>query len=45
MREGLREVANLALECRIVFLRQQADIVGKADESVEQQARILDAPA
>ena len=41
MREGLREVADLAAEARVVLLREQADVVGEAGEPVEQLVRLV----
>jgi hypothetical protein len=40
MRESLREIAELAAAARMVFLRQQTEIVGVAEEALEQRADI-----
>ena len=44
MRERLREIAQLTLRTRIVFLGQQADIVTKPDQPFEQRARLAAPP-
>src|SRR3954467_11871943 len=44
VREGLREVAQLAAAARVGFLGEQADVVGEAAQALEQLAR-LGAPA
>jgi hypothetical protein len=38
MGEGLREVAELALGVRIVFLGEQPDIVAEGEQSLEERA-------
>jgi hypothetical protein len=38
VREGLREVAQLTFAARIVFLREQTDVVAQADEAFEDGA-------
>ena len=43
MRERLRKVPELASEPRIVFLRQEADIVAQRHEPLEQLPRLGDA--
>src|ERR1700731_4495062 len=44
VREGLREVPELASEAWIVFLRQKADIVAQGQQALEQFAGLADAP-
>lgn len=36
MKESLRHVADLAIGMRVVLLRQQTDVVGQADQPLEQ---------
>jgi len=40
MRERLREIAQLTFRARVVFLRQQADIVAKPDQPLEQRTSL-----
>ena len=40
VREGLREIADLALAARVVFLGEQPDIVGEREQPLEQALRI-----
>ena len=40
LREGLREIADLAAGARVVFLRQQSDIVAQLEEALEHGPRI-----
>jgi hypothetical protein len=40
MREGLREITNLAAGARVAFLRQQSDIVMQLEEVLEHGPRI-----
>ncbi len=42
MREGLRKIADQALELRIVFLAQQADIVAKPDQPPKQPLGLVE---
>src|SRR4051812_6953198 len=42
MREGLRHIAELPLPDRVVFLREQADIIADRDEALEQSPGLLD---
>ncbi len=44
VREGLREVPELASEAWIVFLGQKADIVAQGQQALEQLASLADAP-
>lgn len=41
MREGLWKIADQALRSRIVFLGQQADIVGQSQQAPEQRRRVI----
>src|SRR5215510_5841412 len=36
VRKGLREIADLALEMRVVFLAEQAQIIAQRDQAAEQ---------
>ena len=38
VREGLREVAQHALAHRVVFLRQQVDVVAQREQALEERA-------
>ena len=40
--QGLREIARLTPRRRIVFLRQQSDIIGDGCDALEQFARLVD---
>src|SRR5437868_2214304 len=40
MRERLREIAHLPAGSRIVFLRQQSEIVAQIEEPLEQRPRV-----
>ena len=42
MRERLREIAQLTLRARVVFLRQQAEIIRNPDDPIEQRLRLGD---
>ena len=39
MRECLREIAKLPLRHRVVFFRQQANIIAQREQTLEQGAR------
>ena len=41
MAEGLGEVADHAVVPRVVLLRQQADVVGQADQALEQRSGVV----
>src|SRR5689334_18947579 len=41
VRERLREVPELPLRLRVVLLGQQADVVRKADQAVEERMRLV----
>src|SRR5262245_60420720 len=41
VREGLREVSRQAPLARIVFFCKQADVVGEAEQALEQRARFV----
>jgi hypothetical protein len=41
MREGLREIADQALERGIVFFAQEADFVGQPNQPPEQRLRLV----
>src|SRR5579864_2021167 len=41
VRERLREIAELTLRSRIVFLREEPDVVGEADETIEERHRLV----
>jgi hypothetical protein len=42
--ECLWEVADLALPADVVLLREQAEVVGQAEQSLEQCTRLVDPP-
>ena len=44
MRERLREVAELTAALRVVFLREQADVVAEVEQALEQLARLVSLP-
>ena len=44
MGERLREVAELALRDRVVLLGEQPDVVGQAEQPLEQRAGLVGAP-
>src|SRR5438477_11924872 len=44
VREGLREVAEVAARARVVLLGKQADVVGEAAKALEELARLVAAP-
>ena len=42
MRERLREVADEALEARVVLLREQAEVVAEREQALEHLARLVE---
>src|SRR5438309_6710105 len=44
VREGLREVAEVAARARVVLFREQPDVVGEAAQALEKFARLVAAP-
>src|SRR5580698_9425302 len=41
MREGLREISQLALAARIVFLREQTNVVAQRQQPIEDLVRLI----
>src|SRR5689334_5885673 len=44
VREGLRKISDLAREARVEFLGEQSDIVAQRQQTLEELARLVDAP-
>jgi hypothetical protein len=42
--ECLWEIADLALPADVVLLREQAEVVGQAEQSLEQCTRLVEPP-
>src|SRR5205807_6707183 len=44
VRKGLRKISDLAREARVEFLSEQSDIVAQRQQTLEELARLVDAP-